>query len=57
MVLLIQCLIIEIRRIAAGFLVVELADAHVGFLDFLGSIAEGIGNMHWDGHDDNHFGC
>ena len=57
MVLLIQCLIIEIRRIAVGFLVVELVDAHVGFLDFLGTIAEGIGNMHRDGHDDDHFGC
>ena len=54
---LIQCLIIEIRRIAVGFLVVELVDAHVGFLDFLGSIAAGIGDMHWDGHDDDHFGC
>ena len=30
---------------------------HVGFLDFLGTIAEGIGDMHWDGHDDDHFGC
>lgn len=53
----IQRLIIEIRRIAVGFFVVELIDAHVGFLDFLGSIAEGIGDMHGDGHNDDHFGC
>ena len=54
---LIQRHILKIRRIAVGFLVVELIDAHIGFLDFLGSIAEGIGDMHGDGHDDDHFGC
>ena len=53
----IQRHILKIRRIAVGFLVVELIDAHVGFLDFLGTIAEGIGDMHGDGHDDDHFGC
>ena len=53
----IQRHILKIRRIAVGFLVVELIEAHVGFLDFLGAIAEGVGNMHWDGHDDDHFGC
>ena len=47
---------IKIRRIAVGFLVVKLIDVHIGFLDFLGTIAEGIGNMHRDGHDDDHFG-
>ena len=30
---------------------------HVSFLDFLGTIAEGVGDMHRDGHDDDHFGC
>ena len=53
----IQRHILKIRRIAAGFLVVELINAHVGFLDFLGAIAEGVGDMHGDGHDDDHFGC
>ena len=54
---LIQRHILKIRRIAVRFLVVELIDSHVGFLDFLGTIAEGIGDVHWDGHDDDHFGC
>ena len=53
----IQRHILKIRWIAVGFLVVELIDAHVGFLDFLATIAEGIGDVHWDGHDDGHFGC
>lgn len=53
----IQLHIIKIRWIAVGFLVVELIDAHVGLLDFLGSIAEGIGDRHGEGHDDDHFGC
>ena len=53
----IQRHILKIRRIAVGFLVVELINAHVGFLDFLGTIDKGIGDMHGDGHDDDHFGC
>ena len=51
---LIQCHIIKIRLIAVGFLVVELVDSHVGVLDFLGAVAEWVGNMDFGGHDDNH---
>ena len=54
---LIQRHIIKICLIAVGFLVVELVDSHVGVLDFLGTVAEGVGNMDFGGHYDNHLRC
>jgi hypothetical protein len=54
---LIQRHIIEIRLIAVGFLVVELIDSHVGVLDFLGTVAEGVGNMDFGGHHNDHLWC
>ena len=45
---------IKIRLIAVGFLVVELVDSHVGVLDFLGAVAEWVGNMGFGSHNDDH---
>ena len=55
--MLVQRHIIKIGLIAVGFLVVELVDSHVGVLDFLGTIAEGVGNMDFGSDNDNHFWC
>ena len=48
---------LNIEAEGVGVLVVELIEAHVGFLDFLGVIVEGIGNAHFRSYHNVHFGC
>ena len=56
LLLLVQLYKFKIIRIAAGFLVIESIDAHVGFLHLLGSIIEWCSSMLQGCHVHYHIG-